>query len=427
MALSLILIVPAYADINNKKQENHDTLISKFVKNSYIVTFQKPEKGFSPLIEIPNKANRGITLDSFGEHSSWQTRQEIADKINLKGEIVSIFDNINAIHVKMDTKEAYRLSRDKRVLTVEKDILVSTTETNSGWGLGRIDEQTSNSDNNYNYSSTGSGRTIYILDSGLNIGTINVDNEFGGRASVIWDVNGQGGGDCQGHGSKVSSAAAGSTHGVAKGATLIMAKITNGCTGKSYVSTSVLAFNWLTANAPAGTIVNWSHEFRNQFNACSPSIFFTALENAIIAAHDAGIIVVVAAGNDNCNTADFSPTNIPEAFVVGATNNMGFPNSDRKANFSRTGWNISTFAPGDTLLLMGADGNEVTASGTSFSAPYIAGVFAVACEAAGTLCNSGNTASLYDALRSTGTLNTVTNTNGTPLTGATSRFISQQW
>lgn len=87
MALSLILIVPAYADINNKKQENHDTLISKFVKNSYIVTFQKPEKGFSPLIEIPNKANRGITLDSFGEHSSWQTRQEIADKINLKGEI----------------------------------------------------------------------------------------------------------------------------------------------------------------------------------------------------------------------------------------------------------------------------------------------------------------------------------------------------
>lgn len=205
-----------------------------------------------------------------------------------------------------------------------------------------------------------------------------------------------------------------------------MAKITYGCTKNSSLSTSILAFNWLTTNAPAGTIVNWSHGFRNRSLACSP-IFSTALEDAIIAAHDAGIIVVVSAGNDNCNTADFSPTNIPEAFVVGATNNMGFPNSDRKANFSRTGWNISTFAPGDTLLLMGADGNEVTASGTSFSAPYIAGVFAVACEAAGTLCNSGNTASLYDALRSTGTLNTVTNTNGTPLTGATSRFISQQW
>ncbi|MCC7135320.1 MAG: S8 family serine peptidase [Nitrosomonas sp.] len=67
-------------------------------------------------------------------------------------------------------------------------------------------------------------------------------------------------------------------------------------------------------------------------------------------------------------------------------------------------------------------------NGTSFSAPYIAGVFAVACQAAGTLYNTaGTAASLYTALRNTGTIGTVTNTNGTPLTGATSRFIRQQW
>lgn len=429
MALALILILPAYADTDNKKPETTDNSISKFVKNSYIITFKKPEKGFSPLIEIPNKANRGIAQAPFGEHSSWQSRQEIVDKINLKGEIVSIFDNINAIHVKMDEKEAYRLSRDKRVLIVEQDILTttSTTQTESGWGLGRIDEQTSDSDDNYDYSFTGSGRTIYILDSGLSIGTINVDNEFGGRASVIWDVNGNDGEDCNGHGSRVSSAAAGNTYGVAKGATLIVAKITIGCTGGANIATSILAFNWLATNVPAGTIVNWSLELSNGLNSCRFAIFSTALESAIIAAHDAGIIVVVAAGNDNCNTINFSPTNIPESFVVGATNNSGFVGSDRKAGFSRTGGNISTFAPGEDLQLMGQDGNEVTDSGTSFSAPYIAGVFAVACEANGTLCNSGDTTSLYDALKGTGTLGTVTNTDGSPLTGATSRFISQQW
>jgi len=65
--------------------------------------------------------------------------------------------------------------------------------------------------------------------------------------------------------------------------------------------------------------------------------------------------------------------------------------------------------------------------GTSFSAPYVAGIFAVVCEAVGTFCNTTPTANLYQALRDTGTLGTVTNTNGTPLTGATSRFISQQW
>lgn len=429
MIKNIIIVITLLLSSTLLANTEVDNSLSKFVKNSYIVTFKKPKAGFLPLIETPNKNDKRIEPIPFGEHSSQQTKQEIAEKINLKGEIISIFDNINAIHVKMDEKEAYKLSLDKRVLLVEQDMLATTTITqaNSGWGLGRIDEQTANSNNSYDYSFTGSGRTIYVLDSGLNIGLTNVINEFGTRASVIWDVNNNGGNDCLGHGSRVSSAAAGNTYGVAKGAILIMAKITNVCTGDSNITTSVLAFNWLATNAPAGSIVNWSHGLSNGLNSCNNTIFSTALENSIRAAHNAGIIVVVAAGNDNCDTANFSPTNIPEAFVVGATNNIGFPFSDRKTSFSRTGWNISTFAPGENLLLMGQNGNQVTSSGTSFSAPYIAGVFAVACEISGTLCNSGNTAFLYDTLRGTGTLNTVTNTNGAALTGAVSRFISQQW
>jgi serine protease len=134
---------------------------------------------------------------------------------------------------------------------------------------------------------------------------------------VFWDVNGKGGKDCTGHGSMVSSAAAGSTYGVAKGATLIMAKITDGCTGDSYVSTSVLAFNWLAENAPAGTIVNLSYGILDI--GCKINWHSSSLENAIKKAHDAGIIVVVAAGNDGCNTKNHTPTNMPEAFVVGST------------------------------------------------------------------------------------------------------------
>ncbi|WP_295628600.1 hypothetical protein [uncultured Nitrosomonas sp.] len=80
------------------------------------------------------------------------------------------------------------------------------------------------------------------------------------------------------------------------------------------------------------------------------------------------------------------------------------------------------------MALFNYNGVSVTNSGTSFSAPYISGIFAIACQAAGTLCNTAPTAaSLYTALRNTETIGTVTNTNGTPLTGATSRFISQQW
>jgi hypothetical protein len=55
-----------------------------------------------------------------------------------------------------------------------------------------------------------------ILAICLNINNSKVAAEFGGRASVIWDVNFAGKGeDCTGHGSMVSSAAAGKTYGVA--------------------------------------------------------------------------------------------------------------------------------------------------------------------------------------------------------------------
>lgn len=295
----------------------------------------------------------------------------------------------------MDSEEAYRLSLDERVVSVEQDMTITAvagTQSNPGWGLDRLNSSTAALNNFYSYTNNGAGQTIYILDSGLNVGTPSVTTEFGGRASIFYDFNSGGtgtGNDCLGHGSQVASAAAGSRFGVARGATLNIVKITQGCTGNSNLSDSVTAFNWLAANATAGTIVNWSHgiEAPSTLNQNNDPIFTcgtasnTALEDSIRAAHNAGIIVVVAAGNDGCNTANYSPTNIPEAFVVGATqNNLLNVGEDALATFpgnggtgngaTRIGWNISTFAPGkDVTLLSHIDGYQVTTSGTSFSAP----------------------------------------------------------
>jgi subtilisin family serine protease len=61
--------------------------------------------------------------------------------------------------------------------------------------------------NSYQYEYDGSGRTIYVLDSGLNINNPKVAAEFGSRASILSDVNFAGKGeDCVGHGTMVSSA-----------------------------------------------------------------------------------------------------------------------------------------------------------------------------------------------------------------------------
>lgn len=424
MIVSSIFFPSAYAADDDKK--------------SYIIIFKQAElvESEAPLQTlIKNGADTSEIMSSGTD----EAKQDIVDELNLDGEVIDIYDGINGILVNINLTEANRLSALDQVESIEEDSMIPeaafSTQKNAGWGLARIHQSTATSDNSYQYEYDGSGRTIYVLDSGLNINNPKVATEFGGRASIIWDVNFSGKGeDCTGHGSMVSSAAAGKTYGVAKGVTLKMAKISKGCSRTASLAASVKAFNWIAGNAPRGSIVNWSYGFRDRGPRiripCIRKYSSPALEAAIKKAYNAGIFVVIPAGNDACDTKNYSPTNIPESFVVGSTSNLDFANGkDRIASFSRTGTNISGFAPGTNLLLMNKNGQPTSNSGTSFSAPYVAGIIAVVCEFEGTLCESGNKdmATLYHLFRKTGTLNTVTNTDGTTLTGATSRFISQQW
>ncbi|MDP2783740.1 MAG: S8 family serine peptidase [Sulfurimicrobium sp.] len=397
------------------------------IEGSYIVTFKKSSASATSLIHPPKQTDIGGSHPPFGMHSSGQSKAELGKTLGINGYVASIFETINAAHIMMDAKEADRLRRHPHVLAVEQDRVTSTqsTQNSPGWALDRLDQSLPPLENKYNYNSTGAGQTIYILDSGLNPNLPAVGAEFGNRASIIYDVNGGAGNDCLGHGTEVASAAGGNITGVAKGASLVIAKITTGCTGSSNIATSAMAFNWLATNAPRGTIVNWSQGFSD--NTCSAPIISQSLEDSIVAAHNAGIIVVVAAGNDGCNTANYSPVRIPQAFVVGATDNSLFGSKlDAKASYSRTGSNISTFVPGTNVQLLDQNGSLTFVSGTSFSAPYIAGIFAVACQAYAPICSTASTAELYAALMSTATVGSVVNPNGTTLTGATSRFIWKQ-
>lgn len=314
------------------------------------------------------------------------------------------------------------------------------------WGLDRLDSATPDRNNAYSYTNTGAGRTIWILDSGLALSNPTVAAEFGGRASIFYDWYNSApyGNDCDDHGTMVASAAGGATLGVAKGVTLKIVKIKNwkptggtGCGTDPGVDTILGSLNWLATpgNAPRGSIVNLS--FGLSGTSCSPSANLD-WDNAIRDMHNnAGLIVVVAAGNWGCNVADFAMTHLPEAFVVGGTssNGLSLPSGRYDAlysvppNSTNTGANVSTFAPAQYVRVMDINGFTPATSGTSLAAPYIAGVFAVVCQAAGTHCDTTPIATLYSELRNTGTLGTVKNANGsTPLpNGSTSRFIWQQW
>jgi subtilisin family serine protease len=57
--------------------------------------------------------------------------------------------------------------------------------------------------------------------------------------------------------------------------------------------------------------------------------------------HDAGMLVVVAAGNENMDSCNRSPASATAAFTVGASYV-----DDSRASFSNYGECVNTFAPG---------------------------------------------------------------------------------
>ena len=274
-----------------------------------------------------------------------------------------------------------------------------------------------------------------MLDTGLTTTASVRNSEFGTRVRFEYDVDNSGNAnDCNGHGTQVASVIAGNTKGIAKGAMLHIAKVTQGCTSYTDFNTLTTAFNWLAGNAAAGTIVNFSLDFNTGGN-CSlgQQNINASLSSAIVNAYNKGIIIVAAAGNDGCDTVNYSPTNLAEVFAVGATSNLTV-NKDALIDYavggvsykSRKGTNISAFAPGYYVNTINQNGVNAWGHGTSFSAGYISGVFAVACQAFQPACST-NIGTIYGGLRNTGVLNTVTESSGSVLTGATSRFIWQQW
>ncbi len=77
---------------------------------------------------------------------------------------------------------------------------------------------------------------------------------------------------------------------------------------------------------------------------------------------------------------------------------------------------------------MDHNGNAVSVDGTSFAAPYVAGMATLACAASGTWCNITPVQNLYNAFKATGVTNTVRDTNGASLpAGVPATFAVQQW
>src|SRR6185436_18222563 len=134
---------------------------------------------------------------------------------NHKGKLKHVYQHaINGFAVEMSEADAEALSQDFRVKYVEEDSVVTAdvTQNNPPWGLDRIDQRNRPLSGTYTYNWTGSGVRAYVIDTGIRT----THNEFGGRASNVFDAFGGSGADCNGHGTHVAGTIGGATYGVAK-------------------------------------------------------------------------------------------------------------------------------------------------------------------------------------------------------------------
>jgi len=343
---------------------------AEVVKGQYIVVLRKP-------VEKPVASLSASVASRYG------------------GTVVRTYQAaLDGFVLKATEAQARRLAADPAVVLVEADTVVYPAETRwyPVWNLDRVDQRTSVLNDEYTFpDSAGAGVHAYILDSGIRTS----HHEFGGRATVGFDVydDGWNGQDCNvdGHGTHVAGIVGGATYGMAQNVSLVSVRVL-GCAGPGTNSGVIAGVDWVTANAQHPAVANMS------LGGVGIS---QAMDDAVAASVASGVTYVVAAGNSERDACNFSPSRVPVAITVGASNSS----DERARNWGGTdsgsnlGPCLDLFAPGENVrsAFNGTDGATRVYRGTSMASPHVAGAAALLLAEEPTLTPAQVTQRIVDA------------------------------
>jgi membrane-anchored mycosin MYCP len=223
--------------------------------------------------------------------------------------------------------------------------------------------------------STGANVKIAVLDSGVDVGHIQLQNTIANHRDFLRSVNNLPE-DCFGHGTAVAGLMVATPlpgtpyRGLAPGAKILTARVSEKVPGNDQgVSISheemAQAVNWAVSNG--AKVINLSLAYAGSDAALG------ALRQAIENAIRNNVVVVAAAGN---NFKEGNPVPFPAAWpgVVGvaAVNQEGFRLED-----SGVGSYVDIAAPGVEVIVPRPGEGYSADSGTSFAAPLVAATAAL--------------------------------------------------
>lgn len=245
-----------------------------------------------------------------------------------------------------------------QVVTLNVDIQESTKNINTKaqtipWGIKRVGR------------GKGAGKTAWVIDSGIDLDhpDLNVDKS---RSKSFVEGNSSAN-DGNGHGTHVAGIIAAKNNGrgvigVAYGATVVPVKVLRDSNAQGKVSWMVAGIDYVAANASSKDVANISFlQFRNE-----------ALDNAVKALADKGVLVAIAAGNEKTITQYYSPSRVNHKNVVTVS---AMHNGDYfAASYSNYGYEVDYAAPGTNILSSSIGGGTHLRTGTSMAAPHVAGL-----------------------------------------------------
>lgn len=376
---------------------NNSITLQTLDPNSYVVVLKSPQNILGTALDVVDDIVNNLKLKPKRKYKNGKLKGFSAILSDTQLSDLKANPRVYICPLNPERKRLTDGMFDKQIDYIEPDAILKTqgvispskralsTQGNSPWNLGRLSHR-QKGNNNYVYdSSSGSGTCSYILDTGI----YTQHNDFSpSRATLIrnFDTSDNSNDDLSGHGTHVAAIVGGTTYGVAKQTRIYGIKVCNK-DGACNLSDIIAGIDLTVADSKTRSCQN-GVTMTLSFGA--PNANWRSVQDSIVAATQAGIFIVAAAGNDNADSRMFAPASSLGVCSVGASDI-----NDAKASFSNYGNMISVFAPGVQVLSAWIGGGDATVSiipvyldprvyandlcqryldGTSMSAPHIAGL-----------------------------------------------------